>query len=229
MRKTRAGSCMRTFRIAVRHRSSFSAWRARWTPNRFPVRTRRAGMLATDDVCHSSGNGPHDWRAPASARESHPDPRVPVRARPPGRLDLVCARRAAARRARAVDRRRDRGGRRQLHRGAGRRRHPPVPGRSARAHHEHEEIGELSFYAASALGIVALAALVRWRREPLPNPAWLGVLVGTLAVSGMMGYTGLLGGQVRHTEVRAGATPADAIAIEPRRTPVAPVAPPPVR
>jgi hypothetical protein len=33
----------------------------------------------------------------------------------------------------------------------------------------------------------------------------------------MMAYTGLLGGRVRHTEVRPGATPADAAAIEPPR------------
>jgi hypothetical protein len=40
----------------------------------------------------------------------------------------------------------------------------------------------------------------------------------------MMAYTGLLGGQIRHTEVRPGATPADATVIEPR-----PVRPPGAR
>lgn len=88
--------------------------------------------------------------------------------------------------------------------------------------HDHEEIGEQSFFAAAALGVVALGALVRWRRVPVPQPAWLAMLVGTAAVSGMMVYTGLLGGQVRHTEVRPGATSADAIAIEPPRSRNAP-------
>jgi hypothetical protein len=41
-------------------------------------------------------------------------------------------------------------------------------------------------------------------------------------VFGMMAYTALLGGRVRHTEVRPGATPADAAIVEPR-----PNAPPP--
>lgn len=85
--------------------------------------------------------------------------------------------------------------------------------------HDHEEMGEASFYAAAALGVVALGTLLRWRRVPVPRPATLVVLVGTVAVSGTMAYTGLLGGQVRHTEVRPGATEADAIAIEPRRQP----------
>ena len=55
--------------------------------------------------------------------------------------------------------------------------------------------------------------------------AALGALAGAAVVSGMMAYTGLLGGQVRHTEVRPGATPADAMTVEPRRAP----GPPPAR
>lgn len=85
--------------------------------------------------------------------------------------------------------------------------------------HDHEEMGEASFYAAAALGVVALAALVRWRRAPVPRPVTLVVLLGAVAVSGMMAYTGLLGGRVRHTEVRPGATEADAMTIEPPRRP----------
>lgn len=90
--------------------------------------------------------------------------------------------------------------------------------------HQHEEMGQRSFYAAAVLGLLALGALVRWRRTPVSRPATLAMLAGTVVVSGMMGYTGLLGGQVRHTEVRTGATAADAMAIEPRRQP----GPPPV-
>ena len=85
--------------------------------------------------------------------------------------------------------------------------------------HEHEEFAELAFYAAVALGLVSLAALVRWRRETLPHRASIGLLAGAAVVSGMMAYTGLLGGQVRHTEVRTDATPADAMTIEPPRVP----------
>jgi hypothetical protein len=92
--------------------------------------------------------------------------------------------------------------------------------------HEHEEMGEISFYAAAALGVLALGALTRWRRAPVPQVAAVGALAGAAVVSGMMAYTGLLGGQVRHTEVRPGATAADAMMIEPRRPPVPPTAQP---
>ena len=44
------------------------------------------------------------------------------------------------------------------------------------------------------------------------------ILAGVVAVvSGLMAYTGLLGGRVRHTEVRPGAVPADAMIVEPQR------------
>lgn len=84
--------------------------------------------------------------------------------------------------------------------------------------HDHEEWGERSFFAAAALGVVALGALVKWRRAPLPGGATMVALAGTVVVAGMMAYTGLLGGQVRHTEVRAEATAADALVVEPPRT-----------
>lgn len=98
------------------------------------------------------------------------------------------------------------------------------PGVRREVIHEHEEIGEVSFYAAAALGVLALGALVKWRRTPVPRGVSLVALVGAAAVSGMMAYTGLLGGQVRHTEVRPGATSADALTIEPRRPPGPPPA-----
>jgi len=83
--------------------------------------------------------------------------------------------------------------------------------------HEHEEMGEKSYIAAIVVGVLALGALVRWRRVPIPQAGALGALAGAAVVSGMMAYTALLGGRVRHTEVRPGATDADATTIEPRR------------
>ena len=91
------------------------------------------------------------------------------------------------------------------------------PGVRREVIHEHEELGEKSFAIASVVGVLALGALVRWRRTPLPPGAALGALAGAVVVSGMMAYTALLGGRVRHTEVRPGATAADATVIEPRR------------
>ena len=80
----------------------------------------------------------------------------------------------------------------------------------------HEEMGDNAYLLAGALGVLSLGALIRWRRRPIPGGVAAGALVATAIVSGVMAYTGLLGGQVRHTEVRPDATPADATVIEPR-------------
>lgn len=96
-----------------------------------------------------------------------------------------------------------------------------MPGVTRAAIEEHEEMADKAFLAAVALGLLSAAALVRWRRTPIPQNTAFTALAGAAVVSALMAYTGLLGGQVRHTEVRAGATAADAIAIEPPR-----VAPP---
>lgn len=92
-----------------------------------------------------------------------------------------------------------------------------LPGVRRALIHDHEELGEAAFIAAGVVGVLALGALVRWRRRPVPRGATLVLLAGAVVVSGMMVYTGLLGGRVRHTEVRPGATAADASVIEPPR------------
>jgi hypothetical protein len=91
--------------------------------------------------------------------------------------------------------------------------------------HEHEELGEKSFIVASIVGVLAIVVLARWRRTPISQGVAVGALAGAAVVSGMMAYTGLLGGRVRHTEVRPGAVAADATTIEPRRAPGGPGAP----
>jgi hypothetical protein len=85
--------------------------------------------------------------------------------------------------------------------------------------HAHEEIADKAYLASGILAVLALGALVRWRSSPVPAGATVVILVGTALVSGLMAYTGLLGGRVRHSEVRPGAVPADAIVIEPPRAP----------
>lgn len=95
-----------------------------------------------------------------------------------------------------------------------------LPGIKRDVTHEHEEMGEKSFIVASIVGVLAIGLLVRARSAPVSSGAAATGLIASLIVSGMMAYTGLLGGRVRHTEVRGGATPADAAAVE---------APPPPR
>jgi hypothetical protein len=97
------------------------------------------------------------------------------------------------------------------------------PGVRREVIHAHEDMADKAYILADILGVLALGALVRWRRQPIPPSAALVAVLATAFVSGAFIYTGLLGGQIRHTEVRPGATAADAIAIEPpRQRPPAP-------
>lgn len=92
-----------------------------------------------------------------------------------------------------------------------------LPGVRREAIHAHEEFAEASYIGAVILGVLAVGGVVRWRRSAVPRAATIIALIGTAALSGAMAYTGLLGGRIRHTEVRPGATAADAARVEPSR------------
>jgi uncharacterized membrane protein len=92
-----------------------------------------------------------------------------------------------------------------------------LPGVRREVIHAHEAMGDKAYYLGDVLGVLALLALIRWRRRPVPGGVALFAVLATAFVGGAFAYTGLLGGQVRHTEVRPGATKADAMTIEPPR------------
>lgn len=98
-----------------------------------------------------------------------------------------------------------------------------LPGIKREITDEHESMGEKSFIVASIVGVLAIGLLVKSRRAPVSNGAATTGFIASVIVSGMMAYTGLLGGRVRHTEVRSDATAADAAAdaaaVEPPGTP----------
>lgn len=75
-----------------------------------------------------------------------------------------------------------------------------------------EQHSDIALVAAIVVGLVGLLALwMLWRyRRPAVLPAGLirVILVGAVLGSGLMAYTGLLGGQIRHIEVRPGYVPA---------------------
>jgi len=79
-----------------------------------------------------------------------------------------------------------------------------LPGFSEAITEKHEEVALVATIAMSAFGALALGALVALRRHVVPRWISLGSLVAAIAVSGVMSYTAMLGGQVRHTEVRSG-------------------------
>ncbi len=91
------------------------------------------------------------------------------------------------------------------------------PGVRREVIHAHEDMADKAYILADVLGVLALGALVRWRRRPIPAGATVVAILATAFVGGAMAYTALLGGQIRHTEVRPGATKADATTIEPPR------------
>jgi len=91
------------------------------------------------------------------------------------------------------------------------------PGVRREVIHAHEDMADKAYILADILGVLALGAVVRWRRQPIPASAALVAVLATAFVGGAFIYTGLLGGQIRHTEVRPGATAADAMTIEPPR------------
>lgn len=91
------------------------------------------------------------------------------------------------------------------------------PGVKREVVNAHQDMGDKAYILGGILGVLALGALIRWRRTPVPGNATAVMTLATAFVMGAMLYTGLLGGQVRHTEVRPNATPADALTIEPPR------------
>ena len=79
-----------------------------------------------------------------------------------------------------------------------------LPGVTDAVIEPHEEAAKIAAIAAYVLGAISLAALVWVRRRPLPRTLTVLVLPVVLLVAGLMAYVANLGGQIRHTEIRAG-------------------------
>lgn len=80
-----------------------------------------------------------------------------------------------------------------------------LPGVTEAAVEAHEELAVYAFIAAIVLGVAAIGTLVAYRSRSIPRTASIALLVLSLGVFGVMGGTANLGGQIRHTELRAGA------------------------
>jgi len=91
------------------------------------------------------------------------------------------------------------------------------PGVERKLIHAHEEMGDKANIIGDALGVLALIALIKCRRTPVPGGVAGVMLLLTAFSSGAFIYTGLLGGRIRHTEVRPGAVKGDELKIEPPR------------
>ena len=79
-----------------------------------------------------------------------------------------------------------------------------LPGFSEALVEQHEEVALIATIGMGVLGLVALVGLIRFR-APRIAPAWSdrGVLLLALLMGGVMAWTANLGGQIRHSEIRA--------------------------
>ena len=75
----------------------------------------------------------------------------------------------------------------------------------------HEEAALPANIAAIVLGLSALGGVILYRARPVARRYSMVVLVLAVVTAALMSWTALLGGQVRHTEVR----PADAAVVAP--------------
>jgi len=78
-----------------------------------------------------------------------------------------------------------------------------VQGVSREAIEQHQELAQVAFICLSALALASLAALIWYRRgRVLPRWTIITLLLVTLPVGGLLGWTANLGGRVRHGEIR---------------------------
>ena len=74
---------------------------------------------------------------------------------------------------------------------------------------DHEERGETAFIAILITGALAVIALWRGRAAGVPGRGWAGLVCAALVICfGLFAWTALIGGQIRHTELRAHPPPA---------------------
>ena len=88
-----------------------------------------------------------------------------------------------------------------------------LPGVSKAVVEQHEEAATFAFTGVIVMGVAGLAGLAASRGGRI-TPRWFvpSMLVASVIVVTLVGWTANLGGQVRHTEIRAGSSvPADGL------------------
>lgn len=81
-----------------------------------------------------------------------------------------------------------------------------LPGVSETFIEQHEDAGKLALWASIATGVIALVALFFSSRLRSAGRYLVWVtMIASLITAGLMAQTGNLGGQIRHTEIRADA------------------------
>jgi len=83
-----------------------------------------------------------------------------------------------------------------------------LPGVSTAIIQQHDQAATITMFAIQILGALSLLSLwLSWRsRRELRSWMTLGVFILAMINSGLGAWTGSIGGQIRHTEVRVGFT-----------------------
>lgn len=81
-----------------------------------------------------------------------------------------------------------------------------LPGVSEAVIEQHEDVAKLAMISIASAGLMALAALFSVRWQIATRVLKVVVLLLAVASGGLMAQTAHLGGQIRHTEIRSGAT-----------------------
>jgi hypothetical protein len=76
-----------------------------------------------------------------------------------------------------------------------------LPGISKAMIERHEDVALLSTVALVVFGLLALGALIRLRRKPVPRGIVIAALIGSAAISSAFAWTANLGGKIRHSEI----------------------------
>lgn len=82
-----------------------------------------------------------------------------------------------------------------------------LPGVAEAVIERHEDAALAALVAVEVLGASAVAGLALFRRRLLPRAFAVAVVALIAVTAGLFGWTGYLGGQIRHTEIRT-ASPA---------------------
>ncbi len=91
-----------------------------------------------------------------------------------------------------------------------------MPGVSKSLIEAHEDAAGVAFAAVEVLAGVSLLGRVLFRRSEIPKYFAVGLLVMAISTTGLFAWTGYLGGQIRHPEIRSDAQVASATQDEQR-------------
>lgn len=91
-----------------------------------------------------------------------------------------------------------------------------MPGVSKSLIEAHEDAAGVALAAVEVLAGASLVGMILFKRSEIPKYFAVGLLVMAISTTGLFAWTGYLGGQIRHPEIRSGVQVASAAQDEQR-------------